>query len=87
MPGDRTAECAHAFIMDLAGRLKNRIQLTSDGHKVYVDAVEDTFGADIDYAPQKPATALRSAPERGLLESWAHLMNSTFQPATWSARI
>lgn len=35
---------------DLAGRLKNRIQLTSDGHRAYLSAVEDAFGANIDYA-------------------------------------
>jgi IS1 family transposase len=35
---------------DLAGRLANRIQLTTDGHRVYVDAVDSAFGSDIDYA-------------------------------------
>lgn len=35
---------------DLAGRLKHRVQLTTDGHVVYVDAVEQAFGTDIDYA-------------------------------------
>jgi IS1 family transposase len=48
--GNRDAMSAHMFIDDLAGRLKNRIQLTSDGLKVYVNAVEDAFGANIDYA-------------------------------------
>jgi len=48
--GDRSAETAYRFISDLAGRLANRVQLTSDGHKVYVDAVERAFGNDIDYA-------------------------------------
>jgi IS1 family transposase len=48
--GDRSAGSATEFIQDLAGRLANRVQLTTDGHKVYVDAVEDAFGADIDYA-------------------------------------
>jgi hypothetical protein len=38
------------FIEDLAGRLKSRIQLTTDGLKVYLNAVEGAFGADIDYA-------------------------------------
>jgi len=50
MVGDRGAAAANAFIADLAGRLSNRIQLTTDGHKVYVDAVERAFGSDIDYA-------------------------------------
>lgn len=48
--GDRTAETANLFIGDLASRLVGRVQLTSDGLKVYVDAVEGAFGADVDYA-------------------------------------
>lgn len=47
---NRSADAAMMFIQDLASRLKNRIQLTTDGHKVYLDAVENTFGGDIDYA-------------------------------------
>jgi IS1 family transposase len=48
--GDRTYNSAREFIGDLAERLANRIQLTSDGHRAYLVAVEETFGADIDYA-------------------------------------
>jgi IS1 family transposase len=48
--GGRSAVYAHAFISDLASRLSNRIQLTTDGHRVYLDAVESAFGSDIDYA-------------------------------------
>jgi IS1 family transposase len=48
--GNRDALSASMFIDDLASRLTNRIQLTSDGLKVYVSAVEDAFGANIDYA-------------------------------------
>ena len=48
--GDRSGQTAKRFICDLAGRLANRIKLTSDGHKVYVNAVEEGFGAAIDYA-------------------------------------
>lgn len=48
--GSRDAVSANAFISDLAGRLRNRIQLTSDGLKLYLDAVEDAFGGDVDYA-------------------------------------
>jgi IS1 family transposase len=48
--GTRDADSAYAFIHDLASRLANRIQLTTDGHKAYLDAVEDAFGADIDFA-------------------------------------
>lgn len=50
MVGKRDAEYAHAFMLDLASRLKNRIQLTTDGHKAYLQAVENAFGSDIDYA-------------------------------------
>jgi|SRR5690242_7754145 len=48
--GNRDAVSARILIDDLAQRLKNRIQLTTDGLSVYVQAVEDSFGADIDYA-------------------------------------
>lgn len=48
--GARDAGAAHHFISDLALRLANRVQLTSDGHKPYLEAVEASFGADIDYA-------------------------------------
>jgi IS1 family transposase len=48
--GDRDAESANAFMQDVAGRLANRVQLTTDGHKPYLEAVEGAFGADIDYA-------------------------------------
>ena len=48
--GKRTATDAYLFINDLAGRLASRVQLTSDGLKAYVEAVEGAFGADIDYA-------------------------------------
>jgi IS1 family transposase len=49
--GRRDADEAHLFLEDLASRLANRVQLTSDGHKAYLTAVEDTFGWNgIDYA-------------------------------------
>jgi len=48
--GARDATAAQHFIGDLALRLANRVQLTSDGHKPYLEAVEQSFGADIDYA-------------------------------------
>lgn len=46
----RDGDAAKAFIADLTDRLANRVQLTSDGHKAYLEAVEEAFGADIDYA-------------------------------------
>jgi IS1 family transposase len=48
--GDRSAGSAYHFIHDLAGRLANRVQLTTDGHRAYLEAVEDAFGSEIDYA-------------------------------------
>jgi IS1 family transposase len=46
----RDSDAAIIFMDDLASRLANRIQLTSDGHKAYLEAVEGAFGSDIDYA-------------------------------------
>ena len=48
--GNRDAEYARLFIQDVASRLKNRVQLTTDGFRPYLEAVEESFGADIDYA-------------------------------------
>lgn len=48
--GNRDAECAKAFMQDVKERLANRVQLTSDGHKAYLEAVESAFGSDVDYA-------------------------------------
>ncbi len=48
--GNRDGDTAYVFINDLASRLKHRVQLTTDGHKAYLEAVEDSFGPDIDYA-------------------------------------
>lgn len=50
MLGDRTASTAQAFMADLASRLNERVQLTSDGLNVYIAAVEKAFGRKIDYA-------------------------------------
>jgi IS1 family transposase len=48
--GKRDRETGQAFVDDLAGRLANRVQISSDGLRLYVDAVEQAFGADVDYA-------------------------------------
>jgi IS1 family transposase len=50
MVGGRDAKCAKSFMDDVAGRLANRVQLTTDGLKSYLDAAENAFGADIDFA-------------------------------------
>jgi IS1 family transposase len=46
----RDAGAANHFMHDLAGRLAHRVQLTTDGHRPYLTAVENAFGAEIDYA-------------------------------------
>jgi IS1 family transposase len=48
--GPRDAGCAADFIQDLANRLANRVQLTTDGLKVYLNAVYGAFETNIDYA-------------------------------------
>ena len=48
--GGRDAGWAKEFVGDCASRIKNRVQITTDGHRAYLEAVEDAFGADIDYA-------------------------------------
>ena len=50
MVGGRDAEYANAFMDDVASRLANRVQMTTDGHKAYLEAIKGSFGADIDYA-------------------------------------
>ncbi|MEW6405432.1 MAG: IS1 family transposase [Chloroflexota bacterium] len=48
--GPRDGEAAEFFMQDVASRLTHRVQLTTDGHRAYLEAVEGAFGADIDYA-------------------------------------
>jgi IS1 family transposase len=69
--GGRDSEYAMALMDDLRGRLANRVQLTTDGHRAYLDAVEEAFGADIDYGmlvklygepPHSPEAARRYSP-------------------------
>lgn len=48
--GDRDGGTARNFIDDLRDRLANRVQVTTDGHRVYVDAIENAFGTEVDYA-------------------------------------
>src|ERR1700730_9690622 len=69
--GGRDAEYALMMMDDLRGRLVDRVQLTTDGHKAYLQAVEEAFGADIDYSmliklygapPSSPEAARRYSP-------------------------
>lgn len=47
--GDRSADAAYRFISDLAGRLRDRVQLSTDGFRTYFGAIERAFGSEIDY--------------------------------------
>jgi IS1 family transposase len=69
--GGRDSEYAMMLMDDLRQRLANRVQLTTDGHKAYLSAVEEAFGADIDYSmliklygepPGSPEAARRYSP-------------------------
>jgi IS1 family transposase len=48
--GDRSGATAIEFVCDLSKRLANRVQVTTDGHRAYLEAIEAGFGADVDYA-------------------------------------
>jgi len=48
--GTRDLTSAKVFMKDLASRMKHRIQITTDGHKAYIEAVEDAFGSEVDYS-------------------------------------
>lgn len=48
--GGRDSGWAKEFMEDCASRIRNRVQITTDGHRAYLEAVENAFGADIDYA-------------------------------------
>ena len=91
--GKRDATDAYKFINDLAERLASRVQLTSDGLKAYLEAVEGAFGSEIDYAQliklygNEQGTAGKSvirprfAPERGKPVSPAVRSKPWFPPA------
>jgi IS1 family transposase len=48
--GKRNHKTANAFLNDVAGRMKNRVQISTDGLSEYLEAIEGAFGADVDYA-------------------------------------
>jgi IS1 family transposase len=68
--GGRDAGYAHVFVQDLASRLATRAQVTTDGYKAYVEAIEGAFGADVDYAQlvkvygEAPVTEKRYSPAK-----------------------
>jgi len=48
--GGRDASWANEFMQDVASRIRGRVQLTTDGHRAYLEAVENNFGSEVDYA-------------------------------------
>jgi IS1 family transposase len=50
MVGNRGVACARVFMEDVASRVASRVQITTDGHRAYVEAIEGAFGMDCDYA-------------------------------------
>jgi IS1 family transposase len=66
--GDRSGQAAIELMDDLRARLANRVQITTDGHRAYLEAIEGAFGADVDYAQiikmygQTPSGAGRYSP-------------------------
>jgi IS1 family transposase len=61
--GGRDGWWAHEFMQDVASRIRGRVQLTTDQHRAYLEAVEDAFGADIDYAQLQKIYGASNEPE------------------------
>jgi IS1 family transposase len=84
--GLRDAGHAYRFMRDLQNRLANRVQLTTDGHKIYLQVVEDVFGADIDYAMlvklygQEPEHETRYSPAK-CIAAEPHIINGNPNPS------
>jgi len=60
---DRGHEAAYEFMSDVASRMKNRVQLTTDGHGAYLQAVEGVFGIDVDYAQLRKIYGIDNRPD------------------------
>jgi hypothetical protein len=91
--GKRTRVEAIYFIHDLASRLSNRVQLSTDGHRTYVDALERAFGAEVDYGkPVKFYEVEPIGPGRYAWWTWsaprsrARRTKPIFRPASLSGR-
>ena len=94
--GERTKDDAEVFLTDLASRMAERIQLSTDAHRMYEATVGPPFGHDVDWAQiqkflrRSPAeaanTALPSASGPSAVPSRATPTWTGRQPATWSAR-
>jgi IS1 family transposase len=73
--GLRNAACAYVFASDLKARLANRVQVSTDGHGMYLEAIEHAFGADIDYGML--VKLYGSEPEGGRRYSPAKCLSAT----------
>ncbi len=62
--GARDAANAHAFMQDIAERLANRVQMTTDGNRLYASAVDDAFGSEVDYAQLVKMYGKESGPDQ-----------------------
>lgn len=62
--GGRSAGWAHDFMEDCAARICGRVQLTTDGHKAYLEAVEGAFGMDVDFAVLQKIYGASDEPEK-----------------------
>lgn len=84
--GLRNAAYGYQFMSDLKGRLANRVQITTDGHKVYLWAIEDAFGSEVDYAMlvklygPEPQTEKRYGPS-ACLGAEKHVIQGNPDPA------
>ena len=80
--GDRSSQTAIAFTDDLASRLSNRVQITTDGHRAYLEAIEGSFGADVDYAMLVKiyGASPDSAKGRSVHWRWRKLRRRRFRP-------
>jgi REP element-mobilizing transposase RayT/IS1 family transposase len=78
--GSRDLPTATAFMNDLASRLKNRVQLTTDGHKMYLDAVENAFGFEVDFS--QLIKLYGSAPDAEVRYSPAECIGTDKKPIT-----
>jgi IS1 family transposase len=100
--GGRDALTAYDFVQDLANRLSDRVQLTSDGHRVYLSAIEAAFGSNVDYAmlvkiygrdPAEPETRYSPAQCTGIQMAVItgrpdpkHISTSYVERQNWSVR-
>ena len=62
--GGRDAGWAHEFMQDCASRISSRVQITTDGHRAYLEAVEGAFGMDVDYAQLQKIYGASNEPEK-----------------------